>query len=126
VLSKKIKVLLVEDQLLMQFAAKMCLVAANSEVEVADSGEKAIELASVNIYDIIFMDIGLDDIDGYEATKKIRLSSSQNSNTPVIALSSNTKEEYREKAKIVQMNDFIGKPLTAEIAKKMFQKYVKK
>jgi two-component system aerobic respiration control sensor histidine kinase ArcB len=125
-MNDKVKVLLVEDQLLMQFAAKKCFMKTNCEIDIASTGEKAIELTSKNNYDIIFMDIGLDDMDGYEVTQKIREESSLNAITPVIALTAHTKDKYHEKAKIAQMNGFISKPITPEMVEEMFEKHVKK
>lgn len=122
----KIQVLLVEDQFLMQFAAKKCFVTTSCHVDIAETGEKAIALSAKNVYDIIFMDIGLDDMDGYEVTEKIRAASSLNALTPVIALTAHTKDRYYEKAKLAKMNDFISKPITPELVKEMFERHIKK
>ena len=68
-------------------AVKVGLKSLNCIVEVADTGLGALEKIQSNNYDLIFMDIGLPDIDGLEVTKKIRaLQDVKKANTPIVAL----------------------------------------
>jgi len=64
------KVLIVEDTLPAALGAKAVLGAFKADVSIADSGKKALELA-VQPFDIILMDIGLPDTDGFKLTREI-------------------------------------------------------
>ncbi len=110
----KIKVLLVEDSLITQVAQKSSLENEGCEVDIATTGAQAITLAVNNYYDIIFMDIGLGDIDGFATAKEIRNRSSKNKTIPIIALTACSPEDYEIHAIESSMNGFLTKPLTAE------------
>jgi len=66
VVNFSIRALLVEDNLVAQMAAKSTLQDLGCSVDVTSTGKEAKQLAASNLYDIIFMDVGLGDIDEYE------------------------------------------------------------
>jgi two-component system aerobic respiration control sensor histidine kinase ArcB len=70
---EKNSILLVEDQLIAAKVVNIMLDKLNCHVDVASDGKIAVQLAQEKDYDLIFMDIGLPEIDGYEATRRIRL-----------------------------------------------------
>jgi len=80
---------------------------------------EAIRLSSIARYDIIFMDIDLPDISGYEVVRRVR-QDGINKRTTIIALTSQNAEESREKAQLVGMDGYETKPISLEIAKKIF------
>lgn len=110
----KIKVLLVEDSLITQVAQKLSLEKEGCIVDVAATGEEAIQLSIDNYYDIIFMDIGLEGINGFIVAKEIRDKSNNNKTIPIIALTACSPEEYEIHAIESSMNGFLTKPLTPE------------
>jgi CheY-like chemotaxis protein len=66
-------------------------------------------------YDIIFMDVHMPEMDGYEATRRIRsLDMPRAKEIPIIAMTANVFAEDVEKCKAVGMNDHVGKPLDLE------------
>ncbi len=84
------------------------------QIDIAINGEQAFELFCKNpeIYDLIFMDINMPKMDGYEATQRIRAFDTKNAKTiPIIAMTANTFREDVEHCLEVGMNDHIGKPL---------------
>ena len=116
--NKKINVLIMEDNIVARMAAKLNFEKLDCNVETAETGEKAIEMSIANVYDIIFMDIGLGNTDGFKVTKEIREKSEKNKNTPIVALTAHDENECRERAKEIGMTDYLNKPIeTSEIEK---------
>ncbi len=104
---KGYKLLIVDDNKINQLVTKKVLDQLNVFSEVTDSGEKAIALVKANHYDCVLMDLQMPKIDGYEATRQIRLF---NKDIPIIALTAATSEEIEKKIKVVEMNGSILKP----------------
>lgn len=108
------KILLVEDNFIAQLAAKAVIETRPNHLTVASSGEEAITKTDEENYDIIFMDIGLGGISGFEATEVIRQQSKLNKDTLIFALTAHGDAEFREKAEQVHMSGFFQKPLTPQ------------
>ena len=123
-MSRKITVLIVEDNKLCLFGARCSLEQAGCSVDTAETGKEGLDKAVKNKYDIIFMDIGLEKgTDGFEVTKKIRSTSQINKDTPVVALTAHNREDYKEKAKEVGMNDFMVKPADVDKVKSIIKDF---
>lgn len=119
----KHRVLLVEDNQIISRISKNLLEKLNCKVDVAETGTEALHLVNEWRYDLVLMDIGLPDIDGYTVTEKIRLlKNSTNSKIPIIAITAHSEEEERVKCMKVGMNQMISKPLTQEIAENIISK----
>lgn len=108
------KILLVEDNFIAQLAAKAVIETRPNQLTIASSGEEALAKTDEEKYDIIFMDIGLGGMSGFEATEVIRQQSKMNKDTLIFALTAHGDAEFREKAEQVQMNGFFQKPLTPQ------------
>jgi CheY-like chemotaxis protein len=83
-------------------------------VDCAENGLEAVELfsKSPDSYDMIFMDIQMPEMDGYEATRNIRALDNEHAlDIPIIAMTANVFREDVEKCIASGMNDHIGKPL---------------
>lgn len=119
-----IKVLLVEDHSIAQKVELEVLKQLNCAVDAANNGVNALEFLSKNKYDIVFMDLGLPDIDGLTLTETIRRSGGKNASIPIVALTVYSDNEYKNRAIWVGMNDFIAKPLTTENCEKALRTYV--
>ena len=102
-----LKILLVEDQPILQKATKFLLEEKGHSVEIAENGKIALE-KFINGYDVIFMDIRMSEIDGFEATKTIRQIETVR-RTPIIAL---TAEGITIKDECISagMDDILIKP----------------
>jgi len=118
-------VLLVEDSKPASMVASMILTELGCLVDVADTGEKALELVNQNKYDLIFMDLGLPNTTGIEVTEKIK-QIEEMQKIPVIALTAHGTDEMKENCFKVGMAGFIVKPLEAERADSFLKKHVKK
>ena len=116
------KLLVVEDNELNLEIASTLLKEAGFEVDTAENGKIAVEkveAASADRYDLILMDIQMPEMDGYEATRRIRaLPDAKKAALPIVAMTANAFEDDRKNALHVGMNGHIAKPLDIQ---KLFQ-----
>ncbi len=108
--TRMLRVLVVEDNAVNQQVAQLILTKAGHEVDVVDSGRKAIEAVQAKTYDIVLMDIQMSDIDGIEATARIRALAPPVRDLPIIALTANALSGAREEYLAAGMNGYISKP----------------
>ncbi len=112
------RALVVEDNDVNATMMQSLLTKIGFEVDMAEDGkEGVVQFVSkpAGYYDIILMDIQMPVMDGYEASKCIRLSGKDDAKTiPMIALTANSLMEYQEKAMEAGMNAFITKPIIFE------------
>lgn len=104
-----LKLLLVDDEKNFVKSLQMYLKMENYEVDVANNGMEALELAEANIYSLIISDVLMPGMDGYELRKKLRLMPNS-ARTPIIMLTA--KEATIETLKEINDNltSFIMKP----------------
>ena len=116
------KLLVVEDNELNLEIASTLLKEAGFEVDTAENGKIAVEkveAASADRYDLILMDIQMPEMDGYEATRRIRaLPDAKKAALPIVAMTANAFEDDRKTALHAGMNGHIAKPLDIQ---KLFQ-----
>ncbi len=106
-------VLLTEDNKINQMIALALLKELKVRVSVANNGQEAVELARKNRYDLIFMDLQMPVMDGFEATRQIRQQSIFRQ-IPIIAMTAHAMTGYKQKCLDAQMDDYISKPLNIE------------
>jgi two-component system aerobic respiration control sensor histidine kinase ArcB len=123
--SKKIRVLLVEDNRIAQKIGSIVLQSLGCEVDIIDNGATALKFFGENHYNLVFMDLGLPGKDGYSIAAEIREIEKKFSlePTPIICLSVHVSESFRTKALKVGMNDYITKPLTLENCKSVLKRF---
>lgn len=107
------KFLLVEDNKMNQFVAKQILQRWHATVTLADHGQAAIDLLLENDYDLVFMDLQMPIMGGFEATAQIRSGKAgeHNRHIPIVALSADAFQETKLRVVEIGMNGFITKPL---------------
>ena len=108
------KVLLVEDNDINRLYAKSILRQWNCLVDIAENGLVAIEKIKYNLYDVVLMDVQMPVMDGYEATRAIRLIDSPMRHAPIVALTANATKADIEKCLSSGMNDYLPKPFTPD------------
>lgn len=122
---KSPKVLMVEDNSVAQKAAQALLMQLDCHVDVADSGDKATAIFEPGKYDLVFMDIGLEDTSGYVESKKIRqLEKGSEHHVPIIALTGYEADIVKYDCDDYSMEGALTKPLTSEQAKQIIQHYI--
>jgi len=100
----------------------------NITIECAENGEQAVEMftASAGKYSMIFMDIQMPKMDGYEATRRIRsLDTPESGKIPIVAMTADVFREDVEKCFDVGMNGHIGKPINIDEMYKQLRLYLK-
>ncbi|ACL02578.1 multi-sensor hybrid histidine kinase [Desulfatibacillum aliphaticivorans] len=118
-----ISILLVEDYPANQFIAMEHLTSDGYRVALAENGQKAVEAFRKKTFDLVFMDIQMPIMDGYEATKQIRALEAENAGEgngdgskkercPIIAMTAHAFNGYREKCLEADMDDYITKPIS--------------
>lgn len=107
----KLHVLLAEDNLINQEVAENMLSNFGCTSEVVSTGAAAISSAEKHKYDIVLMDCQMPVMDGLEATRRLRESSSVNKDTPIIALTANVLDGDKDRCIKSGMNGYIGKPV---------------
>lgn len=110
---KNPKVLLVDDNQINRNVASKILTKSGCVIDEAEGGQRAIDLVEKNSFDLIFMDIQMPEMDGVEATYRLKRLGLKNL-PPIIAMTAYSMEEDREKFLGQGMDDYLAKPITAE------------
>jgi signal transduction histidine kinase/CheY-like chemotaxis protein/HAMP domain-containing protein len=108
------RVLLAEDIDINREIVTALLEPAQLEIDSAENGAEALRLfkAHPERYDMIFMDVHMPEMDGYEATRRIRaLDDPRAKSIPIVAMTANVFRQDIEKCLESGMNDHVGKPL---------------
>ncbi len=105
-----LRVLVVDDNRINQRLGVHMLEALGCAVDVASDGLEAVERVSQRNYAIIFMDCQMPELDGYQATARIRDLGGAAATVPIVALTANALPNDRERCLQAGMNDFISKP----------------
>lgn len=101
------RILLVEDDVIVARGITLALRAASMIVDTADTGEEALELARLYDYDLVVLDLMLPDIEGYEVVRRMRAARIE---TPVLILSGLTRPQAKIRGFGMGADDYITKP----------------
>jgi signal transduction histidine kinase len=107
------RVLLVEDNSINQKVALLMLRNLGYSADIASNGREAIDAVESQLYDLVLMDCQMPEMDGFEATQRIRLSAARGAHIPIIAMTANAFAEDREACLRSGMNDYLSKPVRA-------------
>jgi len=119
-----VKILVVEDNEINQTVAKEILSKFGVQLDFAFNGKEALKKLSQE-HDLVFMDIQMPEMDGYEATRQIR-KLPQYKTLPIIAMTAGVFKEDKQRCFEAGMNDFILKPVTPEAFRKVLTKWISK
>lgn len=119
---KNKKALIAEDDKTNSMYESILLKKLGLDVITASNGEEAIKCVKNNNFDIIFMDVSMPIIDGYEATSAIR--KIKGCKTPIIATTAYSENEIMKKCMDVGMNDFLLKPIYINAIIKILLKWI--
>ncbi|MDP3705509.1 MAG: response regulator [Legionellaceae bacterium] len=119
------RILMVEDNPIAQKVEQALMVTLGCEVDMAESGEQALDLFVPGKYDVVFMDIGLQDTSGYIVAKKLRAKEKgTDHHVPIIALTSYQAEIVKYDCRDYFMDGVITKPLSSDQAQQIIEHYV--
>jgi two-component system, sensor histidine kinase and response regulator len=109
----KLKIMMVEDNILNQKLGLKIIEKFGYRATVVSNGKEAVKFLSEQDFDLVFMDISMPVMGGYEATTVIRDPSSivRNHQVPIIAMTAHAMKGDREKCLEAGMNDYIAKPI---------------
>ncbi len=119
------RILLAEDDPVNQLVAvKQLEFLGLLAVDVANNGNEALDALKRHSYSLVLMDCQMPELDGYEATRRIRAQGWSRADLPIIALTAHAADEDRERCLDAGMNDFISKPVLLENLRNTLAKWL--
>jgi CheY-like chemotaxis protein/HPt (histidine-containing phosphotransfer) domain-containing protein len=120
------RILLVEDNYTNQEVASGMLRRLGWNADVASDGKQAVQVLETQSYDLVLMDVQMPEMDGYEATRRIRDPKSLvlNHNIPIIATTAHVMAGDAERCFAAGMSDYISKPIDPKILAKVVEKWL--
>lgn len=115
-LTRELNILVVEDNLINQKVALTIFKSLGYEADIASNGEEAIAMYSDKKYDIVFMDLIMPVIDGFEASRSIF---EKDKDAMIVALTADSTAESVKKAELSGMQGFVSKPVKQQDIKKI-------
>ncbi len=121
---KGMRILVVEDNKMNQFVARQILQRWNAQVSLAGNGEIALEILEGADFDLVFMDLQMPVMGGFETTDLLRSGerAPRNQHVPIMALTADAFAETRQKVASYGMNDFVTKPFDQD---ELYQKIIR-
>jgi PAS domain S-box-containing protein len=121
-------VLVADDNLINQKVIAKTLIKLGLKVDLAETGKQVIEALDKNpMYNLVFLDCHMPEMDGYEATQRIRSNIRASYNKiPIVALTANAMVGEKEKCIQIGMNDFLSKPIEDQKLHEVLAKYLEK
>ncbi|HTY59533.1 MAG TPA: PAS domain S-box protein [Bacteroidota bacterium] len=119
------RVLVAEDNPVNQRVAVKMLEKIGCRADVAANGKEAVEAVSRIPYDAVFMDCQMPEMDGFEATARIRKLYGSAAGTLVVAMTANALNGDRERCIASGMDDYLAKPVTQEALEGVLRKWEK-
>lgn len=116
-----IKILMVEDEKIVQITTTAMLKRLGNAVDIADTGSSAIERVKTQNYDLILMDIGLPDMQGTEVTRKIRQMKAAK-RTLIVAVTGYDRNDIKNECESVGIDEIYNKPLLIDDLKAILEK----
>ncbi len=108
------RILLVEDNPVNQMVANKMLEKIGLQAQTANNGREALQRLESERFDLVLMDCQMPELDGFDATRQIRLKNIQaigDKPLPVIAMTANVMEGDKQRCLDAGMNDYLGKPV---------------
>jgi len=117
---KDLRILVVEDNKMNQKVIGTMLKNLGCSFDLADDGFEGLMKAKTHKYDIIFMDLIMPEMDGFEASRKIL---EFDSSLMIVAFTADNLPESKRRAELSGIRDFISKPVRINDLKKFFSRY---
>jgi CheY-like chemotaxis protein/HPt (histidine-containing phosphotransfer) domain-containing protein len=122
--SRKIRVLLAEDNKVNQMLAVAILEKRGYDVSVADNGREAVDLVRHSEFDVVLMDVQMPELDGFEATAMLRAAEAETTKRlPIIAVTAHAMEGDRQRCLEAGMDDYVSKPIDPDKLEAAIQRW---
>jgi len=108
---RSLRILLAEDNKVNQLLASSLLTKVGHRVDVAGNGIEAVHAVCQRQYDVILMDMQMPEMDGLEATHRIRALPPELNAIPIVAMTANAMVEDRIRCEEAGMNGYVSKPI---------------
>ncbi|MCW2279373.1 PAS domain-containing hybrid sensor histidine kinase/response regulator [Heliophilum fasciatum] len=117
------KVLLVEDVPMNQLVATGLLERFGVKVTIANNGMEALEALEAGTFDLVFMDVQMPVMSGYEATRRIRMNP-VHARLPIVAMTAHAMQGAAEACLQAGMNDYLSKPIESKRLQEMLSRWI--
>ncbi len=118
-------ILVAEDNEINRIVMEQILLSQNYQFKIVENGRKAVEEYKSSIPALILMDVSMPEMNGYEATKMIRLiEQSTGDHIPIIGATAHALTGDREKCIEAGMDDYISKPISPSVLKEKIQQWI--
>jgi CheY-like chemotaxis protein len=116
-----LRILVVEDNKMNQKVIGTMLKSLGYSIDFADNGFEGLILAKTRRYDVIFMDLIMPEMDGFESSRRIL---EYDSSLLIVAFTADNMPDSRRKAELSGIREFIPKPVRIDDLKKFFTRYL--
>ncbi len=119
------RVLVAEDNPVNQLVATRILERLGCQVDVVANGEEAISAIKSMPYELVLMDCHMPEVDGFEATRRIRtFEETLDRKTPIVAMTANVMPGILDECRSVGMDDYISKPVQIESVARTLERWI--
>ncbi|HJV80033.1 response regulator [Noviherbaspirillum sp.] len=118
------RILIAEDNPVNQQVTLRMLEKFGCQADLADNGQRAVDMHREVGYDLILMDCDMPVMDGFEATQTIRSLQGNGRRTPIVALTASTAQDERDKCLASDMDDFISKPIRPQLLQETLARWL--
>ena len=120
------KVLVAEDNKVNQKVVMGMLKKLGYEADLVENGKDAVDAIELNDYLLVLMDCQMPEMDGYEATRRIRQISGKRHYTPIVAITANAMLGDKEKCLDAGMDGYMSKPVKMDLLQEVLGQWCKK
>ncbi|MFY9822602.1 MAG: ATP-binding protein [Thermoanaerobaculia bacterium] len=121
---RRYRILVAEDNAINQLVITHELAALGYEVMAVNNGMEALEALEKNDFDLVLMDCQMPELDGYEASRRIRASPGEIRRIPIVALTAHALKEDLERCLTAGMNDTITKPFREDVLRQKLERWL--
>ena len=118
-----LKILVAEDNPVNQKLVQLVLARMGYKADLVENGLKAVLAVELSRYDILFMDLHMPEMDGLQATARIRRTIQADRQPRIIAMTADALVGDREKCINAGMDDYVGKPIRSEEVQSMIERW---